>query len=64
MRQFGVWLRERPVRLIEFCSGTFLLVAVALLPDDFVSTTFLYFFGALLLFLTLHSYLGQDRPRR
>ena len=64
MRQFGVWLLERPVRLVEFCGGTLLLVAAALLSDDFASTAFLYSFGALLLVLTLHSYLGQNRPRR
>ena len=64
MRQFGIWLRERPLRLVEFCGGTLLLVTAALVSKDFASTVFLYSFGALLLVLTLHSYLGQNRPRR
>ena len=64
MREFGLWLRERPVRLVEFCGGALLLVAAALASEDLASTVFLYSFGALLLVLTLHSYLGQNRPRR
>ncbi|CAA9481177.1 MAG: hypothetical protein AVDCRST_MAG25-2776 [uncultured Rubrobacteraceae bacterium] len=64
MREFGLWLRERPLRLVELCGGALLLVAAALASEDLASTVFLYSFGALLLVLTLHSYLGQNRPRR
>ena len=57
-------MRERPIRLVEVCAGILLIVVAALGSDDGRSLAFLYFLGALLLFLTLYSYLNGDRPRR
>jgi hypothetical protein len=63
VRRFGSWLVRSPIRLLELCAGLVLLAAAALLADGRGAAAFLYFFGALLLFLTLYSYLTQERPR-
>lgn len=61
MRDFGFWLRERPIRLMELCSAVVLIVA-AVISDTFVKAAFRYSLAALLLIVLLYSFLNQDRP--
>ena len=64
MRAFGRWLLASPIRLIEACSGLLLLGVATLWWENAGSAVLTYFFGALLLFLTLRAYLDQGRPGR
>ena len=64
MRAFGRWLLASPIQLIEAYGGILLLGAATLVWDSAGSAILMYFFGALLLFLTLHSYLKQDGSGR
>jgi len=64
VRAFGRWLVASPIRLAELCSGILLLGVATLAWENAASAAFFYFLGALLLFLTLYSYLNQGRPGR
>lgn len=64
MKLFGRWPLTKPIRLIEACGGLLLLGAATLWWENAGSAAYFYFLGALLPFLTLHSYLEQGRPGR
>ena len=65
MRAFFGWLVRSPIRLVEACFGVLLLTAALTFGRGGTTpSVFLYFFGALLLFLTLYAYLNQGGPGR
>jgi hypothetical protein len=64
MRNFFVWVVKSPVRLVEFLSGAFLLLAAFLFSEGGLPSISLYGFGTLLLFLTLHAYFKQGEAGR
>ncbi|QIN79545.1 hypothetical protein GBA65_14610 [Rubrobacter marinus] len=61
MRTFGRWLLQRPVRLIELCSATVLLLAAAFFVDAFGTAVVTYGLATLLFVLLLKSFLDGDR---
>ena len=61
MRGFGLWLREKPIRLVELGSAVVLIVA-ATISGSFVAAAFCYSLAALLLISLLYSFLNQGRP--
>ena len=61
MRAFGRWLLERPVRLLELCSATVLLLSAVSFSDTFGTSVFVYGLATLLFVLLLKSFLDGDR---
>ena len=61
MRGFGLWLREKPIRLVEMGSAVVLVVAAAV-SGSFAAAAFCYSLAALLLISLLYSFLNGDRP--
>ena len=64
MMAFGRWLLVSPIRIIEVCSGLLLLGVATLVWDSAAGAASTFFLGALLLFLTLYSYLKQEGSDR
>ena len=61
MRMFGRWLVQRPVRLLELCSATILLLAAVFFSDAFGASVFMYGLSALLFILLLKAFIDGDR---
>ena len=61
MKIFGRWLLQRPVRFLELCSATILLLAAVFFADTFGTSVFMYVLSALLFILLLKAFIDGDR---